>query len=945
MKSLYDLYEENEDNVSDKWLSYLQHYNKLLKPYRDQPVRILEIGVQNGGSLDIWAKFFPKATHIVGCDIDPKCSGINFTSPLVKMIIGDAKSDEVLAEVAKHSDTFDIIIDDGSHTSSDIIRTFAKAFPMISDGGLYICEDLHCSYFKEFEGGLEDPNTSQSFFRRLSDYVNHQHWTDHYDLKAPLMQFEEVWEIEFPTDMLYQIHSVNFSNSICHIEKKSPEHNLLQHRIVRGQIAVVDDEPTDPERVDYSRMPTSGLPDSAPHGSIERRARKYAALLQELEKTQKKENRETDLRIETELNYHILSQQHQAVREELALARRKPLEPLKDKIKYKILRGLINSGLPLPEKIKARFDKSSRKRDPKRSLYDTTTSHDREDDYDVWMRTKELTHHLSADQITQINAKAKQAGPMISIVMPVYNPAADYLEKCILSVLNQSFQNWQFCIADDASTDPEIRPILEKYAALDSRVQIVFRPENGHISAASNSALEIATGDFIALLDHDDMLTKHALSHMAQTIQNNPNAQLIYSDEDKLNDDHKRVDPHFKGDWNRDLFYTHNYITHLSVLDRKIINEIRGFRLGFEGAQDYDLLLRAVALIKDENIIHLSKVLYHWRAHSGSTAQTPGAKSYTHDAGKKALIEFLQDQENADITVDDGMAENLYHVIWPLPKEEPKVSIIIPTRDHKDILETAVTSILEKTAYQNYEIIIVDNGSIESDTLAWFETVQAQSIKIRVLPFNEPFNYSAINNFAVAQTDSEIIALVNNDVEIISPSWLREMVSHAIRKDIGCVGAKLHYTNGQIQHGGVIIGIGGMAGHSHKLYAGTHHGYFGRLFATQNLSAVTGACLVMKRSIYEEVNGLNADNLAVAFNDVDLCLKVQAAGYRNLWSPYATLFHHESISRGEEDTPEKRARFQKEAEYMIDKWKPLENPDRYYSPNLTLTREDFSIDI
>jgi GT2 family glycosyltransferase len=496
--------------------------------------------------------------------------------------------------------------------------------------------------------------------------------------------------------------------------------------------------------------------------------------------------------------------------------------------------------------------------------------------------------------------------------------------------LNQSFQNWQLCIAD-ASNDPDVRKVLDIYAAQDPRIQVVSAS-----SAPRNVALDNAIGDVVALLDQGDSLSEHALAHIAQTLQTTPNARLIYSDEDRLNDIGRRVDPHFKSGWNRDLFYSHNYVGGLCVLKRTLMKEIGGFRPDYEEAQNYDLLLRAIGELKDENIVHLPKVLYHRGTERGTE---------DHDAGKNALSEFLHQYESPEIIVEDGAAKGFYHVIWPIPAEEPKVALIIPTRDHKDLLEAAVTSILDKTNYLNYEILIVDNGSVEPETLAWFKSIQAHSSKVRLLSYDKPFNYSAINNFAVTQTDAPLIALVNNDVEVINPSWLREMVSHAIRDDIGCVGAKLHYTNGQIQHGGVIIGVGWMAGHSHKLYPGTHYGYFGRLLATQNLSALTGACLVLKRSVYEKVGGLDADNLSVAFNDIDLCLKVQALGYRNLWSPYATLFHHESISRGHEDTPEKQMRFQREAEFMVNKWQPAQNPDRYYNPNLTLDREDFSINI
>lgn len=964
MDTLFDIYEQHKGNLSDKWLSYLQVYDKLLKPYRDKPVRILEIGVQNGGSLDIWAQYFHNAECVVGCDIEPKCANIEFESPLVKLVVGDATSDDALEKVRAHSSSFDIIIDDGSHTSPDIIRSFAKVFPMIADDGLYVCEDLHCSYFKEFDGGLEDPRTSQSFFRRLSDYVNHEHWSAHHELKEPIQYFENEWGVEFSEEQLLRVHSVGFTNSICYIEKRPQQENLLQERVLRGTTAVVNATLVDKECFDANTMPASEFSDSAPLGSIEARAAGYGDLMAERDALQKAHaqtvaelakakkqlgvefercSEQNALRMERELEVDILTGRYNQVRSELADVRKRPIRSLKDKVKFKFLKAVMGSRLPISERARARFERSAFKRDPMRSMYDPATAPCHKSDYDIWRRRTEISHQLSERQVQDIEDWAEESDVTISVVMPVYNPDPNYLEECLLSVLNQSFKRWQFCIADDASTDPEVRRILTEYADKDPRIQVVFRAENGHISRASNSALELATGSFVALLDHDDMLPKHALAHVAFAIQHNPNAKLIYSDEDKLDDKGQRVDPHFKSDWNRDLFYTHNYITHLSVIDRSVVDEIGGFRVGYEGAQDYDLLLRVVAQISDENIHHIAKVLYHWRAHSGSTAQTPGAKSYTHEAGKKALEGFLHQNETADVVVDDGLSENFYRVVWPLPDNQPKVSIIIPTRDYKDILEVAVESILQKTEYSNYEIVIVDNGSEKPETLEWFDDIQAKHSNVHVLRYDAPFNYSAINNFAVEKTTSDIIALVNNDVEVIDPLWLREMVSHAVREDVGCVGAKLYYTNGQIQHGGVIMGIGGVAGHSHRFFDRKHPGYVSRLHATQNFSAVTGACLILRRSLYEAVGGLNSEHLAVAYNDVDLCLKVQAEGYRNVWTPYADLFHHESASRGYEDTPEKQARLRKEGEFMIGKWKIQDTPDPYYSPNLTLDREDFSI--
>lgn len=532
--------------------------------------------------------------------------------------------------------------------------------------------------------------------------------------------------------------------------------------------------------------------------------------------------------------------------------------------------------------------------------------------------------------------------PLISVVMPTYNTDEVYLRACIDSVIAQSYPNWELCIADDASPKPHVRQILEAYAAQDARIRIVIRENNGHISHASNSALALASGEFIALLDHDDALPEHALLFVAQAIDATPDAQIIYSDEDKISADGQRFAPHFKSDWNPDLFYSQNYVSHLGVYRRALLERIGGFRAGVEGSQDYDLLLRCLPHVAERQIVHIPRVLYHWRTVEGSTALASGEKSYTTEAGIRALTDYFA-QTNPAVSIEQGPVPNTYRVRWPIPQPAPLVSLLIPTRDRRNLVEVAVRSILEKSTYTNYEILILDNGSVETDTLDFFAQIQKEDPRVRVLRYDHPFNYSAINNFGARHARGEIIGLINNDIEVISPEWLSEMVSHAIRPEIGCVGAKLYYSNDTIQHAGVICSLGGVAGHSHKHFPRNHPGYFYRLVLPQALSAVTAACLLVRKRIFDEVGGLDEENLKVAFNDVDFCLKVGAAGYHNLWTPYSELYHYESISRGAEDSPEKIARFQGEIDFMKKKWKAQLENDPYYNQNLTKDREDFSI--
>lgn len=530
----------------------------------------------------------------------------------------------------------------------------------------------------------------------------------------------------------------------------------------------------------------------------------------------------------------------------------------------------------------------------------------------------------------------------ISLLLTTYNSNIIHLQSCINSVLAQIYPHWQLCIADDASTDGAVSETLLHYSQQDSRIRVVQRSQNGHISQASNSALSLATGDYIALLDHDDLLSPFALQCMVNAISHNPDAALLYSDEDKIDERGERFSPHFKPDWNRDLFYSHNYITHFAVIKKSEVDRVGGFRTGVEGSQDYDLFLRLIANLADKQIVHVPHVLYHWRAIQGSTALSADQKDYTSAAGLNALQDYFS-ASHLDLAVSQHQLNNCYRVQWPLPQPAPLVSLIVPTRDGVDLLKQCIDSILQKTTYRQFEIIVVNNQSSCRRTLAYLHQL-ANTAQVRVIDFDQLFNFSAINNLAVSHAKGSIIGLINNDIEVINPGWLEEMVRQVSRPDIGCVGAKLYYPDGRIQHAGVVLGIGGVAGHSHKYFAPHHHGYHSRLALVQNYSAVTGAALLVRKSVYQEVGGLETD-LAVAFNDIDFCLKVREAGYRNLWTPFAELTHHESVSRGHEDSPEKQARFQREAEYMKSKWGDLLLNDPCYNPNLTLQHEDFSLRI
>lgn len=538
-------------------------------------------------------------------------------------------------------------------------------------------------------------------------------------------------------------------------------------------------------------------------------------------------------------------------------------------------------------------------------------------------------------QIQQLHHK-----PIISVIMPVYNSSEKCLKSAIESVLHQIYPYWELCIADDCSTKPYIKKIVQDYAQRDSRIKVIYRETNGNICAASNSALQLATGEFIALLDHDDELREHALYKIAEQINSYPEVALIYSDEDRIDDHGQRSQPYFKSDWNPDLFYSHNFINHLGVYKRELVNELGGFRLGYEGSQDYDLALRFIEIIAPEQICHIPQVLYHWRFVPQSVSNVKG--HVCEDVARKAIQEHLGRVDVVDAQVVKNPLLPVYHrVIYPLPNIKPLVSIIIPTKDKVEVLKCCINSILEKTDYPNFELVIIDNNSDQQETFDYFE--QLKEPNIRVIPYNIPFNYSKINNFAVKQAKGEILVFLNNDTEVISPGWLTEMVSHAVRPEIGMVGVKLYYPNDTIQHAGVICGFGAVAGHIFCRWPREKRGYIGKDVLSQNFLAVTAACMAVRRSVFEELNGFEENNLVVAFNDVDICLRAYKKGYRILWTPYAELYHHESFTRGRPKTSKEIAQEKSEIDYMVKNWGALLQKDPYYNPNLSVTCSHYSL--
>lgn len=558
--------------------------------------------------------------------------------------------------------------------------------------------------------------------------------------------------------------------------------------------------------------------------------------------------------------------------------------------------------------------------------------------YQQWIETYDA---ISEHDITEMQRLSKLflKRPLVSVVMPTYNTPEKFLREAIESVRAQTYDRWELCIADDCSTEPHLARVFAEYAQVDARIKVVYRKENGHISRASNSALELAVGEWVVLLDHDDLLAPHALFCVVDAINRHEDVMLIYSDEDKIGADRTRREPYFKSDWNPDLFLSHNMFSHLGAYRRDLLASVGGFRPGFEGAQDYDLVLRCAERISQEQIYHIPHVLYHWRMTPGSTSRDVNEKPYAMLAGERALNEHFKRRKLRAKAEYIGVG---YRVRYEIPTPAPRVTLIIPTRNGRDLLEGCVSSILQLTTYPNYDIIIVDNGSDDPGIIDYFDELR-RADNIQVRRDNRPFNYSAINNAAVASASGSFIGLINNDIKVISTDWLTEMVSLAVQPDVGAVGARLWYPNDTIQHAGVVIGMGGVAGHAHRTLNRGAPGYCCRAVLMQSFSAVTAACLVVRKELYLEAGGLNEGDLAIAFNDVDFCLKLCEMGYRNLWTPYAELYHRESASRGSDETPQKRSRFEAEIRYMENRWGKWLASDPAYNPNLALDRHNFSL--
>ena len=529
--------------------------------------------------------------------------------------------------------------------------------------------------------------------------------------------------------------------------------------------------------------------------------------------------------------------------------------------------------------------------------------------------------------------------PLISIAVPAYQTPVEFLKQMIESLISQTYTGWELCIANASPDNEEMQRVLADYSAKDVRVRFCSLKENLGIAENTNRAFAMAKGEFMGLLDHDDLLAPNALYEIVNTLQDHPQADALYTDEDKVTTDlDEHFQPHLKPDFNLDLLRSNNYICHFFVVRKSIVEKAGGFRKEFDGAQDYDFIFRCTENARE--VLHVPEILYHWRTHKASTADNPASKMYAFEAGKR-VIEAHLERTGTKGTVSHTQDLGFYRVKYPV-QGEPLVSVIIPNKDEKETLQTCLESLKKNTSYQNFEIIIIENNSTTGEIFKYYKELSRDQ-QIHLLRWGKEFNYSAINNFGVAHARGEYLLFLNNDVKSIEPDWMEEMLGVCQRPEVGGVGAKLIYPDNTIQHAGCVIGMGGIAGHMFVDMPADRTGYLHKASLLQDMSAVTAACLMMKKEVFEQAGGFT-EELAVAFNDVDLCLKVRKNNHLIVYDPYAKLYHMESKTRGAEDSKEKVRRFQTEIEYMRCHWMDiLKNGDPYYNKNLSLTKWNYSL--
>ncbi|MCD2511082.1 glycosyltransferase [Comamonas endophytica] len=978
MKSLVQLYQEHQGKVSDKWEIYLAEYDRIFSGFRSQPIRMLEIGIQNGGSLEIWTEYFRNARIFIGCDINPACSRLSYEDPRVKVVIGDANAEVTAAQILGHSPAFDLIIDDGSHVSSDIVKSFAFYFRHLEQGGVFVAEDLHCSYWQDFEGGLYHPYSSLAFFKRLVDVINHEHWGIDRERKELVRGFSEQYQTQFDEAQLAQIHSIEFFNSVCVVRKKTARANVLGDRIVAGRS---DQVVPGLQALSGSSLaqPQSANPwtamDRAPDEAWEQLAHTAAQRGSRIESLAQalaqKESQLSDLSREAGEKEGVIAGLRDclAAQEKQARALQETVHALHRSRSWRITRPLralgslrkrLGSLLAIVRRLSRSQSLPSLARKAVRvwrreglqglrarirqqkylaaqpgpaagpgfALAPAAIVRDRQGRYALDPVPSHYTYVEPQPPMDLAQRlEAMQSKPLFSIVVPVYNTPPELLEAVLDSVKKQWYPHWQLILSDDASPSEETRQAL---ARIDHpQIKLLRLERNQGIAGATNAALDAAEGDFIVFMDHDDEITVDCLYELALCIEREQ-PDFIYSDEDKLTQAGDYSEPHFKPDWSPDTMMSTMFTCHVSCVRRSLLEKTGGLRSDYDGCQDWDFVLRVSE--HTDRINHIAKVLYHWRIIPASIASDIAAKPYVLEASRRVREDALQRRGLRGDVEPVEQVPGYFRVAYHL-QGNPLISIIIPTRDNEKILRRCIESLFERTRWRHFEVVILDNGSVEPHTCAYLQQLQDQP-GVRVIRHDAPFNFSELNNIGVRHAQGELLLFLNDDTEILQEDWLERMGSFAQLPHVGAVGAKLLYPGGrQVQHAG-ILNLEDGPGHAFLLQDGDSPGYYMRNLLEYNWLAVTGACLMVARDRFEAVDGFD-ETLPIAYNDVDLCMRLHGAGFYNVVCQAVRLTHHESVSRGVDHIDQaKRERLKRELAHLYEKNPRFFLCDPFHNPNL-----------
>ncbi|WFU05949.1 glycosyltransferase (plasmid) [Rhizobium sp. CB3171] len=961
LPTLRKIFDDHEGLGSDKWTSYFKAYESHLQRYRSQSISLLEIGVQNGGSLEIWSKFFPKAERVLGCDIDPKCALLKFDDPRISVLVGHVNAPETLAAITQDTANFDIIIDDGSHVVEDVIKTFALYFPLLKSGGTFVIEDLHTSYWPSFGGGSDLNLSSMGFLKLLSDLANKEFWRSENEDFNFLDAYAKRYGVSID-DRDIAIEEISFSNSVCIIRKgdgnfenrrhmtgtKFHVHDYSEAKKLSGTrelVNLLDVQIRLPQATEMQREFVDAIPFVLSNKSELGRLRQQfdeATVENEHLRNELGSSRNELGSLRNELG--SLRNELGSLQNELGslrghIARLHSSRSWRATRPFRILARVVRSGKYAFEfanylyreqnsldGVGPRLGQTFRERGIKgvtKSLAESYFAMRIGRPIDRWppYSEQEIPAQISLDE----------NGPLISVIIPIYNTPERLLLDAVNSVRNQTYQNWQLCLVDDNSDSRPMRKILKRIAKKDRRIEVYRRKTNGHISAACNDGLAMSRGNYVTILDHDDVLHKSALALIAQAIVQQPGVDYIYSDEDKLSSDGQLVhSPFFKPDWSPEYMLSMMYTCHMSVFRKGAIESVGGFRSDFDGAQDYDLALRVTGL--GGKVHHVPHCLYHWRIWERSTAHSPDAKPYALNNAKRALAEHLSKQSDSFELVDSPFPGHTK--VNFLPKGEPLVSIVIPTANGsievdgktERHIDGVVESILTKSTYKNIEIVIVHNGDLSTEQSKHLESLA--HVKLVRYTSSEKFNLADKINLGGASAAGEFILILNDDIRVIAPEWLDRMVAMAQRDGVGVVGAKLLFPDDRIQHAGVVM-LGGLPGHPFYEAPGSSQGYGLSIQVDRNYIAVTGACHMTPKWAFDKLGGYNP-RYALNYNDVDYCLRVRdELGLRSVYVADAELYHYEGVSK-----EGGRSVAEHEIQMFIDEWAAKYPRDPYYNPNL-----------